>query len=196
MIDPDLNTLIETAKQLQSGALSPVTLTQNMLARIADVDTRMNSYVTVMAESALAQAQAAERELAQGRSRGPLHGMPIAVKDLCFTKGVRTTVGAQMLADWVPDSDATVVQKLVDAGAVILGKLHMTEFALRWHHPYRPIPTNPWGADRWPGVSSSGSGVAVAAGLCFGAGYGYRRLDPLSGGFVRHGGVEAHVWAR
>ena len=179
MMDPALNTLTETAQEIQSGALSPVTLTQNMLKRIADVDARLHSYVGVMAESALAQAQAAEREIAQGRSRGPLHGMPIAVKDLCFTKGVRTSVGAQMLADWAPDRDATVVQKLADAGAVNLGKLHMTEFALRWHHPYRPIPTNPWGGDRWPGVSSSGSGVAVAAGLCFGA------LGTDTGGSIR-----------
>lgn len=179
MIEPALNTLSETAKQIQSGELSPVLLTQSMLRRIGEVDARLHSYVTVMEEQALAQAQAAEQEIAQGRSRGPLHGMPIAVKDLCFTKGVRTSVGAQMMAEWVPESDGTVVQKLVNAGAVLLGKLHMTEFALRWHHPYRPIPTNPWGADRWPGVSSSGSGVAVAAGLCFGA------LGTDTGGSIR-----------
>jgi len=74
-----------------------------------------------------------------------------------------------MFRDWRPDAESTVVEKLAAAGAILLGKLHMTEFALRWHHPYRPIPTNPWGADRWPGVSSSGSGVATAAGLCYGA---------------------------
>jgi amidase len=93
----------------------------------------------------------------------------VAVKDLCCTTDIPTTCGAQMLRTWRPEQDATVVEKLAAAGAILLGKLHMTEFALRWHHPYRPMPINPWGADRWPGVSSSGSGVATAAGLCYGA---------------------------
>lgn len=164
-----LSTLTAVAKRIQARELSPVELTRQMLDRIDTLDKRFHSYVTVLADRALAQAEAAEAEIAGGHYRGPLHGMPLAVKDLCFIKGTPTTCGSQMLADWRPDQNATVVWKLQQAGAVILGKLHLTEFALRWHHPYRPIPLNPWGEGRWPGVSSSGSGVATATGLCFGA---------------------------
>lgn len=169
MTDLAMTTLIATAQRIQSRELSPVELTRHLLDRIAAIDGRFHSYVTVLADQALAQAAVAEAEIAQGRYRGTLHGIPLAVKDLCFTQGIATSCGAKMFANWIPDEDGTVVRKLADAGAILLGKLHMTEFALRWHHPYRPIPTNPWGADRWPGVSSSGSGVATAVGLCFGA---------------------------
>lgn len=169
MTDLALATLTETAKRIQARTLSPVELTHAMLDRINTLDKRFHSYVTVLAEQALAQAAVAETEIDQGHYRGPLHGIPLAVKDLCFTKGIPTTCGSQLLAGWIPDQDGTVVWKLHEAGAILLGKLHMTEFALRWHHPYRPIPVNPWGEGRWPGVSSSGSGVATAAGLCFGA---------------------------
>lgn len=164
-----LATLMEVAQQIHARKLSPVDLTRQMLDRIDALDPRFHSYVTVLADRALAQAAAAEAEIAAGHYRGPLHGIPLAVKDLCFMQGTVTTCGSQMLTDWRPDQNATVVWKLQQAGAVILGKLHLTEFALRWHHPYRPIPLNPWGEGRWPGVSSSGSGVATAAGLCFGA---------------------------
>jgi len=169
MTDLALSTLTEVAKRIQARELSPVELTRHMLDRIDALDKRFHSYVTVLADQALAQAAAAEAEIAGGHYRGPLHGIPLALKDLCFTKGIPTTCGSQMFADWTPDQDGTVVWKLAHAGAILLGKLHMTEFALRWHHPYRPIPVNPWGEGRWPGVSSSGSGVATAAGLCFGA---------------------------
>ena len=164
-----LATLMEVAQQIHARKLSPVDLTRQMIDRIDALDPRFHSYVTVLADRALAQAAAAEAEIAAGHYRGPLHGIPLAVKDLCFMQGTVTTCGSQMLTDWRPDQNATVVWKLQQAGAVILGKLHLTEFALRWHHPYRPIPLNPWGEGRWPGVSSSGSGVATAAGLCFGA---------------------------
>jgi amidase len=164
-----LATLMDVAQQIHARKLSPVDLTRQMLDRIDALDPRFHSYVTVLADRALAQAKAAEAEIAGGHYRGPLHGVPLAVKDLCFMKGTVTTCGSQMLTGWMPDQNATVVWKLQQAGAVILGKLHLTEFALRWHHPYRPIPLNPWGEGRWPGVSSSGSGVATAAGLCFGA---------------------------
>jgi amidase len=160
---------MDVAQQIEARKLSPVALTRQMLDRIDALDQRFHSYVTVLADRALAQAEAAEAEIAGGHYRGPLHGIPLAVKDLCFMKGTVTTCGSQMLTEWMPDQNATVVWKLQQAGAVILGKLHLTEFALRWHHPYRPIPLNPWGEGRWPGVSSSGSGVATAAGLCFGA---------------------------
>ncbi len=164
-----LATLMDVAQQIQARTLSPVELTRQMLDRIDALDQRFHSYVTVLADRALAQAVAAEAEIAGGHYRGPLHGIPLAVKDLCFMKDTVTTCGSQMLTEWRPDQNATALWKLQQAGAIILGKLHLTEFALRWHHPYRPIPLNPWGEGRWPGVSSSGSGVATAAGLCFGA---------------------------
>ncbi len=164
-----LLSLTAVAEQLRRQQLSPVELTQHLLDRIATLDPRFHSYVTVTAELALAQAKTAAAEISAGHYRGPLHGVPIALKDLCYTAGIATTCGSAMFADFVPDYNGTVTQKLADAGAILLGKLHMTEFALRWHHPYRPIPVNPWGEGRWPGVSSSGSGVAVAAGLCYGA---------------------------
>lgn len=169
MADLALQSLITVAQRLRTRDLSPVELTQHVLDRIQRLDARLHSYVTVLSEQAMAQARAAEAAIMHGHYRGPLHGIPVAVKDLCFTAGIATTCGAQMFADRVPDHDGTVVRKLADAGAILLGKLHMTEFALRWHHPYRPIPVNPWGEGRWPGVSSSGSGVAAAAGLCYGA---------------------------
>lgn len=169
MTDLALQTLTAVAQRLRARDLSPVELTRHLLERIERLDRRFHSYVVVLAEQAMAQASTAEAAIAHGNYRGPLHGIPVAVKDLCFTKGIPTTCGAQMFADWKPEQDGTTVRQLVDAGAILLGKLHMTEFALRWHHPYRPIPVNPWGEGRWPGVSSSGSGVATAAGLCYGA---------------------------
>lgn len=109
----------------------------------------------------------AEQQIVAGRYRGPLHGVPVAVKDLGYTKGVRTMGGTPLLRSFVPDVDATVVTKLRDAGAVVLGKLNLTEGAMGGYHQSFDIPVNPWAADRWSGASSSGSGVAVAAGLCF-----------------------------
>ncbi|MCB0107292.1 MAG: amidase [Caldilineaceae bacterium] len=169
MNDLALAPITELASLIQSRQLSSLELTQQMLQRIADLDRRFHAYVTVTTDLALAQARAADAAIHAGNYRGPLHGIPIALKDLCYTKGIATTCGAQMFGDFVPEQDGTVTRKLADAGTVLLGKLHMTEFALRWHHPYRPIPVNPWGKGRWPGVSSSGSGVAVATGLCYGA---------------------------
>ncbi len=163
------STLTALAQQIRSRSISPVQVTQHLLDRIAQFDGQLHAYVTVLAEQALAQAAIAEAEIAAGHYRGPLHGIPLALKDLCFTKDIPTTCGSQMLADWRPDHDGTVVTKLKEAGAIIIGKVHLTEFALRWHHPYRPIPVNPWGENRWPGVSSSGSGVATLSGLCYGA---------------------------
>jgi amidase len=172
-------TLVETAALLQRRELSPVELTRLVLERIGALDGTLHSFITVTAEPAMAQAGAAEAEIQRGRYRGPLHGMPIAVKDLCYTKGVRTTCGSKILADWVPDHDAAVVEKLQAAGAVILGKLGMTEFAYGGYHPTVPPPVNPRAPDRWPGASSSGSGSATAAGLCFGS------LGSDTGGSIR-----------
>ncbi|MFN8443750.1 MAG: amidase [Caldilineaceae bacterium] len=161
--------LTEVAEQIRTRSLSPVAVTQQILDRIAALDNQLHAYVTVLKAEALEQAAAAEAEIAAGHYRGTLHGIPVALKDLCYTKDIPTTCGSQMLANWRPDHDGTVVRKLKEAGAIIIGKVHLTEFALRWHHPYRPIPVNPWGENRWPGVSSSGSGVATLTGLCYGA---------------------------
>lgn len=161
--------LQEVARLIASSDVSPVELTHRMLDRIAKLDARLKSYATVMAEQALAAARAAEQEIRAGKYRGPLHGVPIAVKDLCYSSGVRTMGGTPVLKDFVPDFDATVLSRLYEAGAVVLGKLNLTEGAMAGYHPDLDIPVNPWDASRWAGVSSSGSGVAVAAGLCFAA---------------------------
>ena len=172
-------TIAEVGARLQSRELSPMELTQAILGRIEALDGDLKSYATVMADSALASARTAEQEIAAGNYRGGLHGVPIAVKDLCFTTGVATMGGARVLRDFVPDIDGTVVQKLNGAGAVILGKLNLTEGAMAGYNPAFQIPVNPWGADRWSGASSSGSGVATAAGLCYGS------LGSDTGGSIR-----------
>ena len=171
--------LVEVAGLLEKRELSPVELTRRLLERIDRVDTRLHSYRTVLADRALEQARRAEEEIARGEYRGILHGVPIAVKDLVYTAGIPTCCGSTLMQGWLPGYDATVMRRLEAAGAVLLGKLHMTEFALRWHHPAWPVPANPWGADRWSGVSSSGSGVASAAGLCYGS------LGTDTGGSIR-----------
>lgn len=181
---PNLGTLhylslSEVARLIEAREISPVELTQTMLDRIQTLDTRLHSYATVMADQALAAAKAAEREIQSGNYRGPLHGIPIAVKDLCYTKGVRTMGGSRVLRDFVPDFDATAVAKLQAAGAVLLGKLSVTEGAMVGYHRDFQIPVNPWGEDYWAGVSSSGSGVATAAGLCFAS------LGTDTGGSIR-----------
>jgi len=161
--------LHETARRIAAREVSPVDLTREMLARIAVVDPVLKSYATVMADSAMADAQTAAREIAAGRYRGPLHGVPIGIKDLCWTRGVRTMGGLAVRRSFVPQEDATVVTRLRAAGAVVLGKLNLSEGAAAGYNPAMDVPLNPWNHDRWPGMSSSGSGVAVAAGLCFGA---------------------------
>ena len=172
-------TIAEVGTRLRSRELSPVELTSAILERIEALDGELKSYATVMADSAMASARAAEQEIAAGNYRGGLHGVPIAVKDLCFTTGVATMGGARVLRDFVPDFDGTVVRKLNAAGAVILGKLNLTEGAMAGYNPEFDIPVNPWGADRWSGASSSGSGVATAAGLCYGS------LGSDTGGSIR-----------
>jgi amidase len=163
------SSLRDVARRLQSKAISPVELTTRILDRIAAVDPTLKSYATVMREPALEAAKRAEDEIQRGRYRGPLHGVPIAVKDLCYTKGVRTMAGTSIYANFIPDHDATVVTKLSQAGAVLLGKLNLTEGAMVGYNPARDIPVNPWRNDLWAGASSSGSGVATAAGLCYGS---------------------------
>ena len=151
-----------------------------MLDRVAAVDRKLKSYVTVTPDRALAAARRAEAEIQSGRYRGPLHGMPIGVKDLCYTRGVPTAAGTKIFSDFVPDFDATVVTRLQDAGAVILGKQTLCEGAFGPYHPELEVPVNPWNPARWSGVSSSGSAVATAAGLCFGS------IGTDTGGSIRY----------
>jgi aspartyl-tRNA(Asn)/glutamyl-tRNA(Gln) amidotransferase subunit A len=166
----DLTTLtIDAARRrIAAGDLSPVELTRAYLERIERVDERVNAYITVTAERALEQARALERELAAGRSRGPLHGIPIGLKDNIDTAGVLTTAASAVYADRVPTEDAECVRKLRDAGVVFLGKLNMHEFAYGGTSAithYGPVH-NPWNLDYNPGGSSGGSAAAVAARLC------------------------------
>ena len=179
MTDLHYANLVEVSAAIQARKVSPLELTRSMLDRIARVDPLLCSYATVTGELALAQATAAEAEIAAGRHRGPLHGVPIAVKDICDTAGVVTAAGTTIYADNVPDQDATVVRRLLDAGAVLLGKLQNTEGAFVNHHPSITPPRNPWNRDYYAGASSSGSGVATAAGLCFGS------LGSDTGGSIR-----------
>jgi amidase len=171
--------LTELSRRIQAREISPVEATTPQLARIERLDGSLRSYAHLMAEAALAQARAAEAEIMRGEIRGPLHGVPIAVKDLCWTRGVPTAAGMTIHKDFRPTGDATVVRKLNAAGAVILGKLQLTEGAYADHHPRIPAPVNPWNAAHWSGASSSGSGVATAAGLC------YASLGSDTGGSIR-----------
>jgi amidase len=171
--------LVDVAHRLKVGALSPVALTEAMLKRIERLDGRLKSYATVTSELALKQARDAEAEIRRGNYRGPLHGMPIAVKDLCYTKGIPTAAGMAIHKTFKPDHDATVVARFREAGAVLLGKLQLTEGAFADHHPSVTPPINPWNRDHWSGASSSGSGVATAAGLCFAS------LGSDTGGSIR-----------
>jgi amidase len=169
MADADLcfATLTETSERLRRKELSPVDLVRTQLARIAARNPALHAYLAVLAPSALEEARVAEKEIAGGRWRGPLHGVPVGVKDLCDIAGAPTTCASRVLENRPAARDATVVRKLREAGAVIAGKLHQTEFALSGYHPSLPVPVNPWDPTRFAGVSSSGSGVAAAAGLAF-----------------------------
>ncbi|MBI4233727.1 MAG: Asp-tRNA(Asn)/Glu-tRNA(Gln) amidotransferase subunit GatA [Chloroflexi bacterium] len=158
-------TIVEAARLIEKKALSPVELVGASLERIQRLNPKLNAYLTVMADSAMQAAQQAEREIQQGRYRGPLHGIPVSLKDLYYTRGVRTTAGSRIMADFVPDYDATVTTRLREAGAVIVGKAHMHEFAMgaTTNNPHYGPCHNPWKLDRIPGGSSGGSGAAIAA---------------------------------
>ena len=162
-------TLTEVAALIKSKKISSEELTQLMLDRIAAIDGKLNSYITIMSEDALVTARALDKELAEGKYRGPLHGVPIGVKDLLYTTNAPTTASHSFNSNFIATYNATVVDKLNNAGAVILGKLNLTEGAMGNYNGSSKIPKNPWGEDLWTGVSSSGSGVATAAGLCFGS---------------------------
>ncbi len=157
----------DVAGRIRSGTLSPVELTRAQLDRIDALDPSLHAYLHVAHARALEQARAAEQEIRAGRYRGPLHGIPVAVKDICATRSMPTTCASRVPIAALRSTDAAVVERLEAAGAVLLGKLNLTEFAMTWYHPMLPAPVNPWGARHWPGASSSGSGVAAAAGLAF-----------------------------
>ena len=156
----------DLSRLIQSKEVSPVEATEAYLDRIASLDHRFNSYLTVMHEQALADAQQAEEDIASGQHKGPMHGVPVAVKDQFWSKGVRSTGGSRILADFVPGEDATVIANLRKAGAVVLGKTNMTEFAITGFSHRYATPRNPWNTDSYTGGSSSGSGAATAAYLC------------------------------
>ena len=160
-------TASQLSRLIETKEVSPVEATEAYLDRIEAVDPKLNSYITVTGEQALEAARKAEHEIATSQHRGPLHGVPMAVKDQFNTAGIRTTGGSSILKDNIPDEDATVITNLNKAGAVMLGKLNMSEFAMAeiYNHPYG-TPRNPWDLERNPGTSSSGSGAATAASLC------------------------------
>ena len=160
-------TATELSGLIQSRQVSPVEAAEAYFERIAEVDGKLNSYITITRDHALEEARRAEREIAQGTHRGSLHGVPVAVKDQFNTAGIRTSGGSRVLRDFVTDEDATVIANLKQAGAVLLGKLNMSEFAMAeiYDHSFG-TPRNPWDLERNPGTSSSGSGAATAAFLC------------------------------
>ena len=162
-------TLSDVAERIKRRELSPVTVTEAVLERIHRLNPQLNAFITVMDNEAMDAARVAEAEIARGDHRGPLHGVPISLKDLLYTRGVRTTAGSRILADFVPDHDATVVRRLRTAGAVLVGKTNMLEFAYGEVHPNYGPALNPWNPGYGTSGSSSGSGASVAAGLDYGS---------------------------
>ena len=174
--DLSYRSIREAAALIKARTLSPVELTQACLDRIAQVEPRVQAFVTLLAEPALAAARQAEAAIGRGDYRGPLHGVPIALKDLYYTQGIPTTASSKVRADYVPTYDAAATERLADAGAILLGKVTTHEFAYGMGSP----PTrNPWDLDRSPGGSSGGSGAALAAGESLGA------LGSDTGGSIR-----------
>jgi aspartyl-tRNA(Asn)/glutamyl-tRNA(Gln) amidotransferase subunit A len=160
----------QLSKQIKSGKISPVQLTETFLNRLETTGPRLNAVVTITRSLALKQARKAEKEIEEGNHRGPLHGVPWGAKDLLSTKGIPTTWGAEPYRNRIIDTDATAVKRLREAGAILCAKLAMIEFAggMGYRQPNASLtgpPRNPWNPDTWTGGSSSGSGAAVAAGL-------------------------------
>jgi len=172
-------TLAGAARLLEAGETSSAELTEQALARIDALDPRLRAHTHVLHASARAEARRADEERAAGRMRGPLHGIPVGIKDLIDIAGYRTGAGMIVREGHRAGKDATVVRRLREAGAVIVGKQQLSEGATAEHHPAIDPPRNPWSADHWTGISSSGTGVAVSAGYCFAA------LGTDTGGSVR-----------
>ncbi|HET9867409.1 MAG TPA: amidase, partial [Nitrospira sp.] len=173
--------IAEASDLLRRKEISPVDLITSCLARIEHLNPTINAFITVMHDSAMAQAREAETEIGAGKWRGPLHGIPIGLKDLIDTAGVKTTCGSALFKDRIPTEDAEIVRRLKDAGAVLIGKQNMQEFAYggtSTSSHFGPVH-NPWDVDRIAGGSSGGSAAAVATGMCFGA------IGTDTGGSVR-----------
>ena len=171
----------EAAERIARKELSPVELVQAHLERIRATDDKLNSFITLLADEAMESAREAEQAIQSGNHRGPLHGIPIGLKDLYYTKGIPTTIGSKIKRDFVPDYDAAVVERFRDFGAVLMGKLQMHEFALgaTSENPHDGPAHNPWNVERVTGGSSGGSGASVDSGQCMGA------LGSDTGGSVR-----------
>ena len=168
MTDPTQLDITQLGPLLRTRALSPVELTEAYLQRIERLDGELNTFIRVLAEPARAAARQAEADIGRGAWRGPLHGVPLGIKDLFDVAGVPNTMGSRILRDNVPATDATVVGRLKQAGAIILGKQNLHEFAfgITSENPHYGVVRNPWARDRVPGGSSGGTAAAVAAGLC------------------------------
>lgn len=158
-------TVTELSEMIREKEVSPVEVTEAYLDRIDALNFKFNSYLTVCRNEALEAAREAESSIAQGNYLGPMHGIPVAVKDQLWTKGIRTTVGSRLMSEFIPEEDATAIVNLKSAGAVLLGKTNLTEFALGASQRYGPN-RNPWDLNRFTGGSSGGSGSATAAFLC------------------------------
>jgi len=169
----------QASKKIRNGQLTPIELVESLLTRIDQLEPRLDAWVTVNTESALKAAKTLTREAKNGKIRSPLHGIPVGIKDIYDTAGLKTTMGSRLFADNVPAKDAVVVAKLRESGAIILGKTETTEFAY-----LDPAPTrNPWNTEHTPGGSSSGSAAAVAARMCplaFGTQTGGSVMRPAS----------------
>jgi aspartyl-tRNA(Asn)/glutamyl-tRNA(Gln) amidotransferase subunit A len=171
----------QASRLLRRREISPVDLVEAALARIDRASSRLNVFLTVLAEDARRQARKAEGEIRRGRARGPLHGIPVSLKDNFWTRGIRTTAGSKILADWVPDADSDAAKSLARAGAILLGKTNMHEFAygITGENPHYGSSRNPWAPERISGGSSGGSAVAVATGM------GFASLGTDTGGSIR-----------
>ena len=174
-------TIADAAREIEARRLSPTELAAAHLDRIERTEPALNSFITLLADEAMAQAREAEREIARGAYRGALHGIPVGLKDLYYTRGVRTTVGSKILRDFVPDYDSAAAERFAAAGAILMGKLQMHEFALGATsvNPHDGPARNPWDVSRITGGSSGGSGSAVASGQCMAA------LGSDTGGSIR-----------
>ena len=173
--------LDEASRLLRRGKISPVELTDAALERIARLDPGLHAFITVVKDAARRQAREAAREIARGNWRGPLHGIPVSLKDNFETRGIRTTAGSKVLSDFIPSADSAVAAKLKQAGAILLGKTNLHEFAygVTTENPFFGSTRNPWSRDRMAGGSSGGSAVAVASGM------GFASVGTDTGGSVR-----------
>ncbi len=179
MTDLHYRGLIDVSERVRNRALRSEAVVEHLLDRIRRLEPSLNAFVRVLGEQALADARRADKEIDAGLWRGPLHGIPVAIKDLLHMTGLPTTAGMKVHENNVAKEDATVVKRLKRAGAIPIGKVRTTEGAGLEHHPTMPRPANPWNVNHWTGVSSSGSAVAVAAGLSYGA------LGTDTGGSIR-----------